>query len=83
MARIHIATQLGLYHARVHGRGAYPALPVPPPWAGDILKIDSQYFGDLVYLVERRQNVIDEPIDPPPRGTAAGDEIDSGSPSSG
>ena len=59
------------------------ALPVPPPWAGDILKIDSQYFGDLVYLVERRQNVIDEPIDPPPSGTAAGDGIDSGSPSSG
>jgi hypothetical protein len=47
-------------------------LPVPPPWVGDILQIDSEYFADLEFLVSRRKSVIDEPIDPPPSGNADG-----------
>ena len=41
-------------------------LPVPPPWEGDILKIDSQYYSDLEYVVRKRRRTIDEPINPPP-----------------
>jgi hypothetical protein len=46
-------------------------LPVPPPWVGDILQINSEYFASLEFLVSRRQSVINEPIDPPPAVTQA------------
>jgi hypothetical protein len=46
---------------------------VPPPWVGDILQINSEYFADLEFLVSRRQSVINEPIDPPPSGNADGE----------
>jgi hypothetical protein len=48
-------------------------LPVPPPWVGDILQINSEYFTDLEFLVSRRKGVIDESIDPPPSGDADGE----------
>jgi tetratricopeptide (TPR) repeat protein len=67
------------YWDRVGGRpnpSAEPPrfeLPVPPPWVGDILQINSEYFADLEFLVSRRQSVINEPIDPPPSGNADGE----------
>jgi hypothetical protein len=48
------------------------ALPVPPPWVGDILKMDSEYFADLEFVVTRRRSLIDQPMDPPPGGDADG-----------
>jgi hypothetical protein len=47
-------------------------LPVPPPWPGDILKIDSQYYSDLEYVVRQRRRTIEEPIDPPPGDIPSG-----------
>jgi hypothetical protein len=44
-------------------------LPVPPPWPGDILEINSQYFSDLEDVLDERQITILKPIDPPPAGT--------------
>jgi hypothetical protein len=41
-------------------------LPVPPPWPGDILEINSQYFSDLEDVLDERQLLIAQPIDPPP-----------------
>jgi AAA ATPase domain len=52
-------------------------LPVPPPWPGDILEIDSQYYLDQYYLdlnrvVGRLKSTIEEPIEPPPVDIASG-----------
>lgn len=53
-------------------------LPVPPPWPGDILKIDSQYYSDIEAVVQHRASVIEEPIDPPSSDSADGtDEEES------
>jgi hypothetical protein len=56
-------------------RPAEPArfeLPVPPPWTGDILEIESQYFSDLEYVLGERASTMARPIDPPPSGIASG-----------
>jgi hypothetical protein len=40
-------------------------LPVPPPWPGDVLEIESQYFSDLEYVAMRLARISVKPIDPP------------------
>jgi hypothetical protein len=59
------------YWQRVGDRPDRPApsrfeLPVPPPWPGDILEINSQYFADLEAITGRRASTIAKPINPPP-----------------
>jgi hypothetical protein len=60
------------YWSRVGRRADRPPeparfeLPVPPPWPGDILNIDSQYYSDLEYVVRERRRIIAKPIEPPP-----------------
>jgi hypothetical protein len=65
------------YWDRVGGRPDSPPepprfkLPVPPPWPGDVLQVDTEYFAELESLVARRKSVIDESIDPYPSATMA------------
>jgi hypothetical protein len=46
-------------------------LPVPPPWAGDILQPGTEYFTEVESLIRERRSVIEEPIEPPPAATPA------------
>jgi GTPase SAR1 family protein len=66
------------YWRRVNRRSDRPVeparfqFPVPPPWPGDVLELDSRYMEDLEYVVGRWATVIKEPIEPPPANSPSG-----------